>query len=116
VAYLGHVISDSSVAMDDHKVSVVLEWPIPCTVRVVWGFLGQAAYYRWFIQGYDVITVPLTTLLCKEVFRWNPEAESTFRALQCALMTTPVLQLLDFSRDFNLECDASSFGVGAVLH
>jgi hypothetical protein len=32
VAYLGHVISDSGVAMDGHKVSAALAWPIPHTV------------------------------------------------------------------------------------
>jgi hypothetical protein len=32
-----------------------------------------------------------------------------------ALMNTPVLTLLDFSKTFCIETDASEFGVGVVL-
>jgi hypothetical protein len=116
VAYLGHVISDFGVAMDDHKVSAVLEWLIPHTMRTVWGFLGLAGYYYRFIQDYGTITRPLTMLLCDEGFRWNQEVEFAFWALQHALMFVLVLQLLDFSWDFTVECNASSSGVSAVLH
>nr|GEV45154.1 retrotransposon Gag domain, retroviral aspartyl protease [Tanacetum cinerariifolium] len=35
--------------------------------------------------------------------------------LKQALMTTLVLRLPDFSKDFTVECDASSEGVGAIL-
>jgi hypothetical protein len=37
VAYLGHVISEAEVAMDEHKVLVVLDLLVPCTVH---NFLG----------------------------------------------------------------------------
>jgi hypothetical protein len=35
VAYLRHVISAAGVAMDDQKVRVVLNWPLPGSVRAV---------------------------------------------------------------------------------
>jgi hypothetical protein len=44
------------------------------------------------------------------------EAEEVFRALQHILTTTPIQQLLDFNRDFVVECDASSMSLGVVLH
>jgi hypothetical protein len=116
VAYLGHIISADGVAMDDQKVQAVLEWPRPKSVRAVRGFLGLAGYYRRFIRDFGVIAAPLTSLLRKEGFCWDDDAEHAFGALQRALTTAPVLQLPDFERPLIVECDASGSGFGAVLH
>jgi hypothetical protein len=94
----------------------VLEWPMPRSVREVCAFLGLDGYYRRFIRDYDVIADPLTRLLRKEGFKWSPEAESAFRALQLALTRAPVLQLPAFDCAFIVECATSRPGFGAVLH
>jgi hypothetical protein len=91
VAYLGHVISADSVAMDGEKVQVVLSWPPPTTVRVVRAFLGLAGYYRCFIKDYGATATPLTQLLRKDSFCWSAEAEAAFQALQRALTMALVL-------------------------
>ena len=57
---------------------------------------------------------PLTNLLKKKSFRWNDEAEKCFEALNI-MSSTPVLATLDFTKPFVVECDASGFGIGAVL-
>jgi len=116
VAYLGHVISERGVEVDKQKVEAVLSWPLPASARAVRGFLGLAGYYRRFIRDYGAIATPLTALLKKEGFFWNPDAEQAFRTLQRALTEAPVLQLPAFDRDFVVECDASGSGFGAVLH
>jgi hypothetical protein len=93
VAYLVHVISAVGVAMDEHKVQAMLEWPMPCTVHAVCMFLGLAGYYHLFIQDYSSIATPLTKLLCKGSFKWNAEVEQAFHALQMALTKAPVAQV-----------------------
>jgi hypothetical protein len=72
-------------------------------VHALGAFIGITGYYRHFIRNYGAITVPLTSLLRKDAFRWSLEAESAFRAL----MDAPVLQLLMFDEVFIIECDAS---------
>jgi hypothetical protein len=97
-------------------VCAVLDWPLPKSTHVVRAFLGLASYYRSFIWDYGPITAPLTRLLRKEGFKWCPEAEAAFRALQCTLTMVLVLQLLAFDWEFVVECDASEVGFSAVLY
>jgi len=59
--------------------------------------------------------MPLTALLKKNYFTWNPIVDQNFQALKVAMCTTPVMSLPDFTKTFVLECDASVRGIGAVL-
>jgi hypothetical protein len=59
--------------------------------------------------------VPLTALLKKNDFTWTPTTDQSFQALKEAMCITPVLSLLDFTKTFVLECDASRKGIGAIL-
>ena len=116
VHYLGHVISQEGVAMDETKVGAVQSWPRPCSARGLRGFLGLAGYYQRFIKEYGTIAAPLTQLLRKDGFRWTEAATAAFDGLKKALSTAPVLHLPDFNKEFTVDCDASGSGFGAVLH
>jgi hypothetical protein len=102
--------------MDPSKVEVVEAWPPPRTLWTLHGFLGLAGYYRKFIAGYGVVATPLTALLKWEAFKWTDEAKEAFKLLKQALMTAPLLQLLDFNKRFIIVCDASGTGFDTVLH
>nr|QBG82614.1 peroxidase 64 [Papaver somniferum] len=97
VKYLGHVISRECVEMDPDKVATVLDWPKPRTLKALRGFLGLTRYYRKFIQDYGKIARPLTQMLKKGGFKWNPMAEKSFELLKKVMTQAPVLYLPNFS-------------------
>lgn len=115
VEYLAHFISEQGVTMDHSKVESVLEWPTARNVKSVMGFLGLMGYYRKFIERYGKIAKPLTNLTRKDGFQWGPKVAGAFENLKIALTSAPVLALPNFFQPFQIECDASGRGLGAVL-
>ena len=113
--YLGHIISDQGVAADDIKIQVMLDWPVPLSIKDLRGFLGLTGYYRRFVANYGSIAWPLTELLKKDNFKWGPQANATSQALKPAMSRNPILALPNFSRPFIVETNTSSIGIGAVL-
>ena len=48
-------------------------------------------------------------------FHWDPKQEDAFVTLKERLKNSPILALPNFQKSFELECDASNIGIGAVL-
>ncbi|CAL2257295.1 unnamed protein product [Prunus armeniaca] len=48
-------------------------------------------------------------------FSWSEEATTAFHKTKQNLISAPILILPDFSKTFELHCDASKLGIGAVL-
>lgn len=114
--YLGYVIGNGGIQTDPEKVESIVNWPTPKTIRQVRGFLGLAGWYRRFIENFSSITFPISeTLSSKQKFKWTPEAQNSFTTIKDLLTTAPILSNPDFSKKFYLHCDASDYGIGAVL-
>ncbi|XP_071694978.1 uncharacterized protein [Rutidosis leptorrhynchoides] len=86
VVFLGYVVFEEGISLDSSKVEAIRSWPSPSSITEVRSFHGLAS-----------------------------SAQSSFESLKEKLSSTPILALPNFDILFELECDASDVGIGAVL-
>ncbi|BBH02936.1 aldose 1-epimerase family protein [Prunus dulcis] len=58
---------------------------------------------------------PLTDCMKHNIFKWTETAEKSFQAIKKAMTKAPLLILLDYKKVFEVDCDESKVGIGAVL-
>ncbi|GJS25659.1 putative reverse transcriptase domain-containing protein [Tanacetum coccineum] len=115
VQFLCHVIDHSGVHVDLAKIEVIKSWAAPTTPTEVRQFLGLARYYQRFIEGFSLISKPLTKLTQKnKKYEWGKEEEA-FQTLKQKLCSAPILALPKGTEEFMVYCDASLKGYGVVL-
>ncbi|KAK1697712.1 hypothetical protein QYE76_014409 [Lolium multiflorum] len=113
VAFLGYVVTAQGIEVDPAKIEAIESWPQPKTVTQVRSFLGLAGFYRRFVKDFGSIPAPLNELTKKDVpFVWGDAQQEAFMILKDKLTHAPLLQLPDFNKTFELECDASGIGLG----
>src|SRR6218665_2283688 len=101
VKFLGHILSDKGISVDQAKVSKIQTFPRPETVHQLRQFLGLCNFYRRFIKDYAYIAAPLNELLRKDVkFLWAASCEDAFQTLRAELSKTPTLGFARMDREF----------------
>ncbi|GKF55437.1 putative reverse transcriptase domain-containing protein, partial [Tanacetum coccineum] len=99
--FLGHVIDSKGVHVDPSKIEAIKNWAAPTTPTEVRQFMGLAGYYRRFIEGFSLISKPLTKLTQKnKKFEWGEEEEEAFKMLKQKLCSAPILSLPEGTEDF----------------
>ncbi|RDY01442.1 Retrovirus-related Pol polyprotein from transposon 17.6, partial [Mucuna pruriens] len=105
VVFLGYVklaLSENHTKLANTKI-----------VGDVRSFRRLDSFYRRLVKYFNTLASPLNEIVKKDVgFKWEESQERAFQALKEKL---PILALPNFSRTFELKCDASNVGVGVVL-
>ena len=78
--------------------------------------LGHAGFYRRFIKDFSKISRSLCRLLEKEItFEFDEKCKCAFEDIKDRLITAPIMATPDWSKDFEIICDAIDYAMGVVL-
>ena len=116
VEYLGHMIDATGIHPMEDKVRAIHEAPIPQNITQLRAFVGLLNYYGKFIPQVATHVAPLYKLLEKDnKWAWTEECDTAFKTCKALLTSEAVLVHYDTQKPIKLACDASSYGLGAVL-
>jgi len=114
--FLGYIISPEGLCMDDSKVQVIQDWPVPRKVKDIQSFLGFANFYCCFIINYSKVTIPLMRLTRKNsAWNWSTSCQEVFALLKKAFTTAPILHHFDPSMPPIVETDTSDYAIAGVF-
>ena len=116
VEYLGHRIDESGLHPLKDKVRAIKEAPIPQSVHELKAYLGLLSYYSKFLPNLSTTLHPLYRLLRKDhPWDWSGDQQKAFEASKELLTSDRFVTHFDSNLKLILACDASAYGVGAVL-
>jgi len=116
VTFLGHKIDAQGLHPLESKVRAVKEAPTPCNVTELKAYLGLLTYYGRFLPNRSMVLAPLYTLLRAKVpWRWTTVEAAAFKASKQLLLSSQCLVHYNRHEEVVLSCDASAYGIGAVL-
>lgn len=116
VEYLGHIISKEGLSPNVDKVAAILHAPVPQDVKELQSFLGLVNFYRRFLPNLSSLLRPLHLLLCEgKKWEWGQDQQDAFTACKHLVTSAPVLVHFNPAKPVCLSCDASPYGIGAVL-
>lgn len=116
VEYLGHKVDAQGLHPTEIKVKAIEEAPEPRNITELKAYLGLLNYYNKFLPNLATLLAPLHLLLKKDVqWMWKKLQQKAFKESKALLRKANVLVHYSSDAELILACDASPYGVGAVL-
>lgn len=116
VSYLGHILDEKGIRPSDGNVQAIKEAPTPKNETQLRAYLGLLNFYGKFVPNMAAMLKPLYNVLNHEKgFQWSHAAEQAFQQSKTWLTKGNVLTYYDPTKELGLVCDASPYGVGAIL-
>ena len=123
IDFLGFKVGQYGISMNPSKVDTIATWPVPESLREIQVFLEFANFYQSFIRSFSKISNSLTEMLQGRLkrkfkgvkFDMTQAAHRLFDKLKKHFASAPMLIYYDPLRQIMLECNASGFGIRAIL-
>ena len=116
VTYLGHRVRKEGIQAMEDKVDAISNAPPPKNVSELKSYLGMINYYQKFLPNLSSVLAPLHKLLnSQSSWHWGKEQQKAFEQSKSFLKSSKLLVHYDDKKELTLACDASQYGLGAVL-
>ena len=116
VTYLGYRIDANGLHPVNEKIKAIQDAPEPKNVTELKSYLGLLSYYSRFLPNMSSNLAPLNQLLHKQAeWVWEGKEKQAFQLSKQLLLSSQTLAHFDPKLDIVLACDASAYGIGAVL-
>ena len=113
---MGYIVDQERHRPDPAKTLTLMHAPAPRSVAELQSYLEMLNYYGKFIPQMATLLEPLYSLLRHgEKWLWAKKQEEAFRISKEKLCAAPVLVHYHPKWPVRVACDASPFGVGAIL-
>ena len=110
------MVDGEGIHPTDEMVQDVKNAPTPSDLTGLRSYLGLLNYYVKFLPDLSAVIAPITNFLRKDVaWNWTPECDRAFRESKALLLDNQILCFYDQKLPVRLPCDASAYGLGAVI-
>ena len=116
IEYLGNMVTTEGLRPIEEKMAALKKAAIPTNVTELLNYLGLLKYYMTFLPDLSTLLAPLNALThsCAE-WPWDAMCERAFKNIKDLICKEGILCHYDPSKPRTLACDASSYGIGAVI-
>lgn len=116
IEFLGYRVDAKGIHPSKSKVAAIHNAPVPKDKLQLQAFLGLLNFYHSFLPNKASVAEPLHKLLQKNAdFKWSKQHDIAFDAVKKLLSSDSVIMPFDENLPIIITCDASPYGIGAVL-
>lgn len=115
IEILGHIIDKDGMRKSLCDVKAILKAPKPQNNKQLLALLGIIQFYGKLISNKQQLLKTLHDAITGSKFKWSPECDGAYDHLKEELTSTRVLTLYDPKQPLILACNASAYGLSAVL-
>ncbi|UYV74594.1 hypothetical protein LAZ67_12000217 [Cordylochernes scorpioides] len=116
IEFLGMKIDNKGIHPSEEKLRAIKDARPPSNKKELMSFLGLLNYYDRFLRNKATVVEPLHRLLdSNNPWKWNREHQRAFKEAKSLISSESVLAHFDDNLPILVSCDASEYGIGAIL-
>ena len=114
LCFLGHVITDGTIAPDPEHSAPFVNFLTPRTPKQLERFIGLTVYHSKWISNFSRIMAPLFSVLHDKKFPLDESAMNAILQVKNAIKDA-ILHIVDPQKELTITTDSSQHAIGGIL-